>query len=990
MASTPASQWPKVKAAFNEAVDASPAERRALLARLRATEPDVCRDVESLLEADAAGSMLLTPPRGGLLAQLEAELTQTVAPLELDEAGLRIAPGTRFGPYVVVELLGAGGMGCVYRAHDSRLDRDVALKVLRRPEEGWGGQQGARFEREAKAVAALSHPHIVAIHDFGEANGQPYMVSELLVGQTLRDALVAGPLPVRRAVELALQIARGLAAAHDKGIIHRDLKPENVFITSEGRAKLLDFGIARAIGKVSAQSATREALTGPGFVVGTVGYMSPEQALGETVTPASDVFSLGAILFEMLSGVRAFGGDSSAAKLRAVLADEPPALGATASGVPPSLGRVVRRCLGKRPDERFQSARDVAFAIEAVGIDSSVMPSAPTPAARVRRARLSTRAVVLVVLALGLLVAAVLVGRSLGSHARQEAPGAATPGAGGVVTLRTLTYSGRDTSPAASPDGRLIAFRSDRDGRARIWLRQTASGEERALTEGPDDYPRFAPDGASLIFTRTQGTTTSLFRVATLGGQPRRLLEDAGDADPSPDGKRLAFIRWDALSSRTQGRPRLFIADSDGSGASELALLDNRVRACPRFSPDGRELAVTGLAQQPGTPPTIVVVALDRAKPPRRLRAPGVVGYVSCVAWIGPANIVYAQADSVTGNSAGSPARVYLHDLLSDTARALLASPTTSLTLDILAPGTLLFDARSAQENLRELPLSGRVAPRWLSRGLGTSRQPVYSPDGKWVVFSSNQSGNLDLWAVSPPTGEIRRITDHPSEDWDPAFTPDGQLLWSSNRGGHFEVWRAAADGSGAQRVTNDGVDAENPSATRDGWVVYASGHPARRGVWKVRLDGSGATRLVPDAILPEVSPDGRYVLHQANRNPRLVEVGVSRVEDGTRVFSLSIDVHKPTPAILGRARWLPDGRRIAFVGQDSAGRNGVYAQTFLEGQDTTATRRALGGFEDEDVTESFGISPDGTRLVIARWTQSLSLMTATGLPDLSRAPAAR
>jgi Tol biopolymer transport system component len=262
----------------------------------------------------------------------------------------------------------------------------------------------------------------------------------------------------------------------------------------------------------------------------------------------------------------------------------------------------------------------------------------------------------------------------------------------------------------------------------------------------------------------------------------------------------------------------------------------------------------------------------------------------------------------------------------------------------------------------------------------------VYSPDGAWIVFSSNQSGNLDLWAVSPASGAIRRLTDHPAEDWDPAFTPDGQLLWSSNRTGNFEVWRAAADGSGARQVTNDGFDAQNPTATPDGWVVYASGNPRHAGIWKVRLDGSGARRLVTEGRIPEVSPDGRYVSYRRPERPRRVEVAVARVDEGTKVFEIAIYVHRPTPSLrLGRTRWLPGGRQIAFVGQNLRGQTGVFVQDFVPGRDTHATRRPLGGFEGDEMTESFGISADGTRLVLARWTQNHSLMMATGVPGIAK-----
>src|SRR6266849_1348312 len=275
---------------------------------------------------------------------------------------MSLSSGTKLGPYEVQSPLGAGGMGEVYRALDTRLDRTVAVKILpaafaRDPE------RLRRFQQEAQAVAALNHPNILAVHDLGDHDGAPYMVTEFLEGETLRERMLPGPLPVRKATEYAIQIARGLAAAHDKGIVHRDLKPENIFVTRDGRVKILDFGLAKLTpsGAANPDAATLASQTEAGVVMGTVGYMSPEQVKGLAADHRSDLFSFGAILYEMLSGKRAFHGDSSVETMSAILKQDPPELTETARLVPPALERTVRHCLGKNPEERFQSARDVAF-----------------------------------------------------------------------------------------------------------------------------------------------------------------------------------------------------------------------------------------------------------------------------------------------------------------------------------------------------------------------------------------------------------------------------------------------------------------------------------------------------------------------------------------------------------------------------------------------------------------------------------------------------
>ncbi|MEI6245648.1 MAG: serine/threonine-protein kinase, partial [Acidobacteriota bacterium] len=281
---------------------------------------------------------------------------------------MSIPSGTRLGPYTIVSSIGAGGMGEVYKARDTRLQRDVAIKVVPKAIAGDAAAL-ARFEREAQAVAALSHPNILAIHDIGHDAGTAFAVMELLSGKTLREVLSAGPLPIRKALDYGRQIADGLAAAHDRGIIHRDVKPENIFITAEGRAKLLDFGLARVQAEVASAGETMLAQsdTTPGTILGTIGYMAPEQVRGLAVDARTDIFAFGAVLYEMLGGTRAFGGSTPADTLSAILNVDPPDVPALSGSANPGLDRIVRRALEKEPAQRFQSARDLGFALEAIG-----------------------------------------------------------------------------------------------------------------------------------------------------------------------------------------------------------------------------------------------------------------------------------------------------------------------------------------------------------------------------------------------------------------------------------------------------------------------------------------------------------------------------------------------------------------------------------------------------------------------------------------------
>jgi Tol biopolymer transport system component len=905
---------------------------------------------------------------------------------------MTLAPGTRLGPYEILASLGAGGMGEVYRARDTRLDREVAIKVL--PEDvAKSPDRRARFEREAKAVAALSHAGILALHDVSLEGDPAFVVTELLEGETLRERLAGGPLPVRKAVDYGVQAARALAAAHARGIVHRDLKPENLFLVRDGQLKILDFGLARQDARSALASDTRSPTlaqpTDAGTVLGTVGYMSPEQVRGETVDSRSDIFSLGAVLYEMLSGRRAFQRGTAAETMTAILREDPPALerdrvSTGASFVPAGLERVVSRCLEKSPEERFQSARDLAFALEAASASSTSASGTHAAVAEPagRRPRAWARPA-LYVLAGAILGALAL--RALQRPVAYEPP-----------RVRPLTFSGHDSEPAVSPDGRLVAFSSDRGDRPRIWIKQLQGGGEAPLTEGPDSSPRFSPDGSNLLFLRTEGGRLDVYRTGLVGGAPRKVMEDVNEADWAQDGGSIAFVRAKA----EQGRGYLLgVHGLDSPSERTLYEASGQSLSFPRFSPDGKTIAVVqgsliGYARY-------TVVLVDAASGTTREATPP--GFpLACAAWSGDGrSLVVARAGSVLGDLTGVPGRVLLLDVASGAERSLLwANGLFPLSgtgrnlgaCDVVASGEIVYEAVDARFNLSEVPigpLPGAGPPRSLTVGASRDRQPAFSPDGERIVFSSNRSANLDLWVLEPATGALRQLTDDPAQDWDPGFTPDGQhVLWSSDRSGHLEIWRADADGANPRPVTQDGVDAENPTATPDGkWIVYASGNPEKLGTWKVHPDGTGATRLVPgQTVVPEVSPDGRLALFAANPTPTHRTIRVVEIDSGKLVpFEISVDWTPSSSAqiLWGRARWTPDGRAIVFVGADDQGRSGVYLQDFVPGRDTAASRRRLAGFRPDSWVESLGVSPDGKSLAISTLQQSSALFLADGLPGV-------
>ena len=536
---------------------------------------------------------------------------------------MRLSAGARLGPYEIVAPVGSGGMGEVFRARDVRIGREVALKVLSGAAHE-DPETFRRFELEARAAGALSHPNVVVLFDVGSEDGAPYLVTELLQGETLAARIRRGPLPPRRAVEVATEVARGLAAAHENGIVHRDLKPGNVFLVTDGPAKVLDFGLAKLFGPAPAATGSDPRLvvtTRSDIVVGTAGYMAPEQVRGEELDGRADIFALGTCLFEMLSGQRAFSGASAMETMAAILLTEPPDLSAVRWGIPPQLERIVRRCLEKQPAARFQSARDLAFALESLDVrslsagsgDRRSLVTMRLPANRQRQ-----------LVALAALAGGVVAGAA-GALLLRPVPSPDPP------SIRALTHSGADSSPAASPDGELVAFASRRNGRSRIWIKQVRGEAETALTQGPSDaLPRFFPDGQSVLYTRTDpGTGPSLWRVPIVGGEERRLFTGAESGDVSPDGTEVAFLRLLQAADRSSA---LLLGPVSGGEPKALARFDTVV-ASPRFSPDGRTIALSEEGSgQSGVAGSIVLVSRDGRV--RRLPLPQSARQPSAVAWV--------------------------------------------------------------------------------------------------------------------------------------------------------------------------------------------------------------------------------------------------------------------------------------------------------------------------------------------------------------------
>jgi Tol biopolymer transport system component len=743
-----------------------------------------------------------------------------------------LATGTRLGPYEILAPLGAGGMGEVYRARDARLGREVAIKVL--PASfSQDADRLHRFEQEARAAGILNHPNITAVHDIGTADGAPYIVTELLEGETLRARLSTGPLSVRKAIEYAVQIAKGLAAAHEKGIVHRDLKPENLFLTKDGRVKILDFGLAKLKPETGQDGKTdMKTVSGgtePGVVLGTMGYMSPEQVRGKAADKRSDLFAFGAILYEMLSAQRAFRGDSAADTITAILTKEPPDLSQTNKEIHPGLDRIVRHCLEKNPEERFESARDVAFDLEALSGVSG--PATTAPYAEIKRRRLwpvLTGAVLATALIVGVL--AYLVGKEAG-----ERP---------PPSFHQLTFRrGEILSAHFAPDGQTVVYSAAWDGKpVEVFVRRLESPEARPFGLSGAEVLAISRSGemaVSLDRTSSGGfrRTGTLAQLSVAGGAaPRDILEDVEWADWAPDGKSLAVVRM------PQGRMRLEYP------IGKVLYETSGWISHPRVSPGGDFVAFIdhpSLTDDGGS-----VVLADRSGRKKALSKP--FSSAQGLSW-GP------NGSEVWFTAAEVSLRALYSASLSGTVR-LRSRIAGNLTLrDISREGRMLASRDTFREEILALP-PGESKERdltWLDYSLPT----FLSSDGRTVLFTEGGEGGGAGYSVY-----VRKTDGSPAvrlgEGLGQALSPDGK--WA------VVILHPATDpqlavyptGAGEPKLlSKEGVTVLNACWMPDGKRILITASEPGRGLRLYLRDVDGGK---PRALTPEgyrgfrvVSPDG-------------------------------------------------------------------------------------------------------------------------------------
>ena len=927
---------------------------------------------------------------------------------------MTLAAGTHLGRYEIRSKLGAGGMGEVYLAQDTQLRRPVALKLL--PAEfSQSKERLRRFEQEAYAVAALNHPNIAHIYEIGEADGLHFIAMEYVDGETLREQIYRRGTPVPNLLRYLQHVAEGLAKAHAAGVVHRDLKPENIMITSDGHAKILDFGLAKLVepqqpvqkggaGASEVATAILQQHSTPGVVLGTVGYMSPEQAQGKTaeIDPRSDIFSLGCILFEAATRRKAFEGKDALDALHKIVHAPTPQIREINPHAPQDLQRIVRRCLAKEPEKRYQSIKDVAIEldelrqelkqkseleysiqpestggerssgsqeVEAGGAQSAAADTAPIGIARptssaeyifgeIKRHKLGA-AIVIGLLILAVAVIGIWIYRSQKKSASFHA-----------AKLQRLTTSGRASDAAISPDGKYVAHVKSDAGQQSLWLRQVATtSDTQIVPPSPQTYSgiTFSKDGNYVYYVQGEfnnPVSRTLYQVNLLGGASRKVIENVhSPVSLSPDGTRMTFMS----GNRASGETALVVANADGAGERQVAVRtspNNFSPGGPSWSPDGKLLASGVVNYEPGGVTSAVVVVEVEGGAERQITSqtwpPGSVGQV---AWLADGSgLVFIAFDSTTSSN-----QIWHISYPDGLARRITNDVNNYNRLSMTADSSVLVTVQTeTAASVWVAPQADAGRARQISSGRYDGVQGLSWMSGGKILYTSREGGVPDIWIMDGDGKNQKQLTANAGYNFHPWATPDGHyIVFSSNRTHATRgVWRMDTDGGNLKQLTGGPGDIY-PRTSPDGrWVLFHSARTGSLRLWKVSIDGGEPVRLTDKITLnPTVSPDGGLVacFYREDQPNAPVKVAVIPFAGGdpVKVFDIRGSVN-----IAPSMRWTPDGRALTYV-DNVNGVSNVWSLP-LDG----GPPKQLTDFKTDQIFW-FDFSRDGKQLALSRGTQT-------------------
>ena len=919
--------------------------------------------------------------------------------------------GSALSHYQITGKLGAGGMGEVYLATDTRLDRRVAIKLL--PTEFTKDQDRLRrFTQEAKAASALNHPNIITIHEIGDIDGAYYLVSEYIEGQTLRQRMTANRLSLGEILDIAPQIAGALSTAHTAGIIHRDIKPENVMVRTDGIVKVLDFGLAKLIeptAPIDAEAATlAKVTTAPGTVMGTPQYMSPEQARGQIVDARADLFSLGAVLYEMIAGQPPFGGLNPVEVISEILKSQPPPLSEFADDAPAELQRIVNKTLRKDREQRYQTARDllsdlkdlkdelsIASKLNLATSGASQRPTATT-ASRGGDPRTSDagsavsassaddllktvkrhRAAVSIVLILFVLVGAGLIYR----FAWRTEP---------VIVhfqnmkLTRVTSEGNVESATVSPDGKYIAYSLEESGKRSLWTKHLGTGSRVQIVPPTETFglnaSTFSHDGY-VYYTRVdeQNPLGSLFQVPVLGGTPKKILANvAQPVSLSPDGKQLAFGRYHLAGTKDE----IWLANVDGTGERLLVTVEEPEwfgGASAGWSPDGKMLAVgygnesRAKLNRQNLGMTLAVISV----------ADGTLKLITSQRWLYVGNVSWFSDGSglalISREQVLGPPQIWQVSYSDGTARRVTNDLNSydfyslSMTADA---GALISVQSDPFSNIWVAPGGDASRARAITTGKNVQAGHYglsWTPDGK-LIFDSNVNGNASIWTVNADGSDPKPLTDSASDDFAAEVSPDGRtLVFLSGRSNMYQVWRSDIDGTNHRQLT-EGSSGQTPtfSISPDGrWVIC---HPFVGGIRKIPIEGGSSVEIIAKGSLrsPQVSPDGKLLAYFLNDDQtKKPKIAIVTFDGGAPVRTLDLPVTSGASLyesgfslLYHMFHWSADGQGLIYI-NTLGGVSNLWRQP-LDG----STPKLITDFKS-DLILNFAYSRDGRNLAVARASQ--------------------
>jgi eukaryotic-like serine/threonine-protein kinase len=873
------------------------------------------------------------------------------------------AANSTISHYRIVSRIGVGGMGEVYRGYDSRLDREVAIKMLP-PDFASNEDRLRRFEQEAKATSALNHPNILTVYDIGEHEGSPFIVAELLDGEELRDRLDEGPIPLRKTIDYAQQIVSGLSAAHERGIAHRDLKPENLFVTKDDRVKILDFGLAKLLEREKSsdgsEDATKKALTDPGVVMGTVGYMSPEQVRGLPADHRSDIFSFGVILYEMLTGRQAFRGESVVETMHSVLKDDVPELDETNAKVPPALDKLMRRCLEKRPEHRFHSAHDLGFALDALASPTSTSGSGLTTAVRtIDEGSAPSGSNWLAVAAWGaaglFLVSTVILGALY--FRRVESPRPTVRFA--IAPPEKSEFSGL----ALSPDGGQIAFATvGAAGTTSLWVRSVDSLDSRQLagTEGAA-FPFWSPDNRTIGFF-----AGNKLRKIDAGGGPSQTL---ADATVDPRGGTWTLDGTIIFSPATTS-PLMRVSTSGGP-ATELTKLDAELgqtsHRWPSMMPDGRHFLYFARGTQPEKQ-GIYVGSVDSPVTKLLIAAPVTGAYAEAdgmgyLLFVRESSLVAQRFDTSSFTLSGDavPLAQGIYTVPGE------VGPTAFSAFSVSSGNLLYFNGSVPTTRFTWFDRMGK--PLGVVTEPGQYHEPsLSSADTKVLFGGSDGTAPGDIYLQDLSRGSTTRLTFDPAQESSALLSPDeSQIVFSSNRSGANGIYRKPANGAGNDQLLLAEPNLAFPDSwSRDGrYLLFEknSGAGTRFDLWVLPMIGDPTPFPYLETAFQEThsqfSQDGRWVAYASDESGR-TEVYIQSFPIGNGKWQVST-------AGGDQPQWGADGKELFYMAADrnlmAVSINGSAALEIGRPEVLFQTNTPITGITDD--RNNFVPARDGRRFMI-------------------------